>query len=205
MITDNDWRRILSGVGVRAFTVEKWVEPFGAEVQLDKFSAGEADLIDWLPQILHESAMLECVEERLTYNPERIREVWPSRFPTVASAIPCSHNPQRLANTVYADRMGNGDYASGDGWKYRGASPIQLTGLGAYGYVGDLIGQDLVNIPELLLQPHYGLIVAIGWWEGDVLDSMLGDQVKLRRKVQGSNLGLQQVVDLRKKLVELFA
>lgn len=205
MYSDADWLRILDAMGVRAFTAAKWASPFADEVQPEKFSAGEADLIEWLPEILHESAMLESVEERLTYNPERIREVWPSRFPTVASAIPYSQNPVKLANFVYANRMGNGDVASGHGYLYRGRCPIQLTGRDAYIHIGTIVGQDLEYVPELMAQPHYGLQAAIAWWEDRIPDSMLSDQVKLRRRVNGSTLGLEKVTALRSKLVEAIA
>jgi putative chitinase len=204
-VNDNDWRRILDGMGVRPLTVEKWIEPFTAEVQPEKFSAGMEDIQNWLPQILWESSMLEKTEESLTYNPERICAVWPGRFPTLASAIPYSHNPVKLANTVYANRMGNGDYASGDGWLFRGQSPIMLTGRAAYEHVGNLIGQDLAVNPDLAAQPHYGLIIAIGWWEGSIPDSMLGDQVKLRRRVQGGSLGVEHTAALYAKLQEILA
>jgi putative chitinase len=205
VITDADWLRILDGMGVRAFTAAKWSSPFADEVQLDNFDAGEADLMDWLPQVLYESALLECMEERLTYNPERICAVWPSRFPTLASAIPCSMNPVRLANTVYANRMGNGDYASGDGFGFRGRSMIQLTGRAAYDHIGDLLGQDLTVNPDLLVQPHYALEAAIAWWDDRIPDSMLGDQVRLRRAVNGSTEGMDHVAVLRMKLTELIA
>lgn len=205
MITDADWLRILSGMGVRPFTAAKWMSPFADEVQAEKFSQGEADMLDFLPQILYESALLECMEERLTYNPERICAVWPARFPTLASAIPCSMNPVRLANTVYADRMGNSNYASGDGYTFRGRGCIQLTGRAAYAHVGDLMGQDLTVTPELMVQPHYALEAAIAWWENSIPDSMLGDQVRLRRRVNGSTEGLDHVAVLRMKLVEVLA
>lgn len=203
--TSNDWLRILSGLGVREYTAAKWMLPFEDEVQPDRFSAGERDLIDFLPQILHESAMLESVKERLTYNPERICRVWPSRFPTLASAIPFSMNPERLANTVYANRMGNGDFASGDGFRFSGRSPIQLTGRANYRHVGELMGQDLEIMPELLEQPRFGLEASIAWWEGRIPDSMLGDQVNLRRRVNGGVLGLEHVAGLRMRLTELVA
>lgn len=205
MYSDQDWLRILTGAGVRAFTAAKWMSAFADEVQLNKFSAGEKDLIDWLPEILEESWMLEKVEESLTYNPERICAVWPSRFPTLASAIPYSQNPQKLANCVYANRMGNGDTASGNGWLYRGRGPIELTGKDAYIHVGDLIGQDLQYVPELMAQPHYGLIAAIAWWEDRINDSMLSDQQKLRARVNGSTEGLDRVIAIRAKLVGVLA
>ena len=204
-MTDADWLRILSGMGVRPLTSTKWASPFADEVQPENFSAGMDDIMDWLPQILWESAMLECMEERLTYNPERICRVWPSRFPTLASAVPFTMNPVKLANTVYANRMGNGDYASGDGWTFRGRGPIQLTGRAAYAHVGDLMGQDLTVSPDLLVQPHYALEAAIAWWEDRIPDDMLGDQVQLRRKVNGSTLGMENVAGLRLRLTELLA
>lgn len=203
--TDRDWLQILCGLGVRPFTAAKWQHPFADEVQPAKFSAGEADILDWLPQILHESAMLECVEERLIYNPERICRVWPSRFPTLAAAIPYAQQPQKLANKVYANRMGNGPEASGDGFRYRGRSPIQLTGRAAYAHVGDLVGQDLLGLPELMEQPRYGLEAAIAWWEDRISDDMLSDQVRLRRRVNGGTLGIEHVAGLRVKLAEMMA
>jgi putative chitinase len=200
-----DWDRMLSSMGVRPQTAVKWAQPFAAEVQADRFSAGEADLLDWLPQILHESAMLECVEERLTYNPERIVRVWAGRFPSTADALPYAMQPTRLANKVYANRMGNGDEASGDGWTYRGRGPIQVTGRANYAAMGERIGQDLLSVPDLLCQPHYGLQAAIAWWEGNVPDGILSDQVKLRRRVNGGTLGLDHVVALRERLAEVLA
>ena len=205
MYSDSDWLRILSGAGVRDFTAAKWAHPFADEVQLDKFSKGEADLIDFLPQILHETNLLEQLQENLLYNPERICQVWPNRFPTLASALPCAMNAQRLANTVYADRMGNGNFASGDGYTFAGKGPPMLTGRAAYKHVGLLCGQDLEVSPQLMLQPHFGLSIAIRWWEGDIPDSMLGDQVSLRRKVNGSTLGIERVATIRSKLVEVLA
>lgn len=205
MITDHDWLEILAGLGVRPLTAAKWQHPFADEVQPEKFSQGVRDLLDWLPQILHESAMLECTSERLSYTPERIVQVWPSRFPTLASAIPYAHSPAKLANKVYADRMGNGPESSGDGYRFRGRGPIQLTGRAGYAHVGDLIGQDLTSLPELMEQPRFGLEAAIAWWENKVPDEMLGDQVRLRRRVNGGTLGLAHVAGLRVKLQELLA
>ena len=204
-MTDHDWLEILAGMGVRPVTAARWQHPFADEMQPDKFSQGISDLLDFLPQILHESAMLECTEERLSYTPERIRQVWPSRFPTLASALPYSHSPAKLANHVYANRMGNGDESSGDGFAFRGRGVIQLTGRAGYAHVGDLIGQDLTSLPELMEQPRYALMAAIAWWESRIPDEMLGDQVRLRRRVNGGTLGLEHVAKMRHQLAELIA
>lgn len=204
MITEHEWLGILAGMGVKALTAARWAPAFEGEVQLDKFSAGEADLIDWLPQIMHECGLFEAMQEKLSYSAERIVEVWPTRFASVQHAMPYARNPQALANKVYANRMGNGDEASGDGWTYRGRCPIMLTGEGGYIHVGDLMGQDLVNIPHLIEGPRYGLEAAVHWWEDRIPDSMLSDQVRLRKRVNGGSLGLAHVVALRAKLVALL-
>lgn len=201
--SDNDWLRLLTGLGVRNTTAAEWAAPFADEIQPELFSAGMEDVKVFVPQLLHEYAMLEKTEESLSYTPERMHEVWPSRFPTLASAVPYTHNPQRLANLVYAGRMGNGDVASGDGYRFRGRP--MLTGRYTYMKVGDLIGQDLVDLPELMEQPHFGLIGMRAWWEATIPDLALSDQVKIRRDVQGGSEGLAHCIDLFNKFGELLA
>jgi putative chitinase len=201
--SDSDWLRILSGLGVRPTTAAEWAAPFADEVQPEKFSAGLPDLQAFVPQYLYETAMLEKLEESLTYHVERIQAVWPSRFPDAAAAAPYAFAPQKLANFVYANRMGNGPAESGDGWLFRGRP--MLTGRSAYMRVGDLIGQDLIGLPELIQQPHYGLQAMRAWWEGDIPDAILCDQAKIRRRVQGGTEGLDHCVALHEKLTEILA
>ena len=82
----------------------------------------------FISQMAHESGLKPGREENLNYSARRMTEVWPSRLPTIASAEPYAGNPEKLANKVYANRMGNGNEASGDGWRFRGTGPGQLTG-----------------------------------------------------------------------------
>lgn len=97
---------------------------------------------------------MQPVTENLTYtSATRLREVWPSRFTSTAAAIPYVRNPQGLANRVYADRMGNGPEASGDGWRYRGRALPQLTGEDNYRKASKLVGVDLVSDPEAANDP----------------------------------------------------
>lgn len=202
-MTANDWLRILCELGVREFTAAKWSVPFENAVQPHKFSAGMRDIVDWLPQILHETtgrnadgkySPLERLQEDLSYTAERICQVWPSRFRRESDAEPYARNPEALANKVYGGRMGNFDL--GDGWLYRGRCPIMATGRDAYALLGDLMGQDLIGLPHLIEGPIYGLEAAIAWWEGRVPDAILGDQVKLRRRVNGGEIGLEHCANL---------
>lgn len=199
-LSDHDWLRILSDLGVRPTTAAEWAAPFADEIQPEKFSDGMTDLQCFLPQVLHEFAMMERLEEGMWYTPERICAVWPSRFPTMASAIPYSHSPAKLANLVYGGRMGNTE--PGDGWMFRGRP--MLTGRATYSRIGDLIGQDLTVMPDLIQQPHYALIAALAWWESTVPDACLSDQALIRRRVQGGTLGLEHCIALHDKLIQIL-
>ena len=203
MITQADWLRILTGLGVKATTAAGWAAPFADEIQPEKFSAGMDDLLAFLPQVMHECALLRRLEENLSYTPERICVVWPGRFPTLASAAPYSHSPQKLANLVYGGRMGNSE--AGDGWRFRGRGLLMHTGRAGYRFISDLCGQDFDVLPELLEQPHYALIAALGWWEGTIPDGYLCDQVKVRRRVNGGKIGLEHCEALAEKTREAFA
>lgn len=95
---------------------------------------------------------LQPKTESLTYtNAARIRAVWPSRFPSIASAQPYVRQPQKLANEVYGGRMGN--TGSNDGWTYRGRGLCQITGKQMYTKLGNLIGVNLVGDPDAALEP----------------------------------------------------
>ena len=109
---------------------------------------------------------LECgagveVEENLSYSAQRMTQVWPSRFPTINSAIPFAHNPRLLANKVYNGRMGNA-LNSNDGWNYRGRGFTQTTGLQGYVKLMDFLAKggvklDLLHHPELVNDPEHFL------------------------------------------------
>ena len=105
-------------------------------------------LAHFMAQILHESGGFTIFEENMNYSAERMTKVWPSRFPTVTTAVPFAHNPQKLANKVYNDRMGNAPN-SNDGWNYRGRGLLQITGKESYKKYGETLGADFINHPEL--------------------------------------------------------
>ena len=124
--TAQKWAEILRACGVRSATASRWAPVFAAEIRSGAFSAGDAELDDFLAQILHESAMLERLEEGLSYSAERLCAVWPGRFPTIAAAQPYARNPDALANKAYGGRLGNTQ--PGDGWRFRSRGLMQVTG-----------------------------------------------------------------------------
>lgn len=155
-----------------------------------------AEVDDFLSQVLHESGMLERMEEGLVYStPERLCAVWPTRFPTVASAQPYVRNPAALANKVYGGRMGNTQ--GGDGFKYRGSGPIQVTGRDNFAALQKATGLPLLDNPDLLRRPGVeALRVCIAWWEGNVPDSVMGNAKRVRKAVNGGTVGLDDTVRL---------
>lgn len=188
MATTEVWRVALEQMGVRPTTAERWAPAFAQHVQPEAFSLGLSELDDFMGQALHESGMLEHLEENLNYSPERLMAVWPKRFPSIQHAHPYAHNPTLLANAVYGGRMGNTE--PGDGWRYRGRGIPMITGRGAYLAVGKLIGVDLEAQPERLLEPDTALRAAKAWWENNIPDSYMSDTTKVTRRVNGGTVGL---------------
>lgn len=90
----------------------------------------------FLANVGHESGQLARAEESLTYSVGRLMAVWPKRFPTAAKAVEYAHQPEKLANYVYANRMGNKGPESGDGWRHRGAGLLQATGYDMHFEIG---------------------------------------------------------------------
>lgn len=117
----------------------------------------------WLAQISYESRRLASVEENLNYSPQRLMQVWPSRFPSLEEAKRFCYAPEKLANYVYSNRLGNGSFGSGDGWKYRGRGPKQITGRSNYRECGFALGLPLEDNPDLLVEPANGAQAA-GWY-----------------------------------------
>jgi len=124
----------------------------------------------FLAQLAHESIELTHTEENLNYSANALMKTWPRLFPTMDAAAPFERQPQKIANYVYANRMGNGGPETGDGWMYRGRGPIQLTGRANYRACGTAIGQDLESFPEILGRPYIGAEVSCWYWYSRALN-----------------------------------
>jgi putative chitinase len=148
----------------------------------------------FLSQIGHESGGLAMLEENLNYKAETLMRVWPKRFPTLEFAQQYARNPQKIANSVYANRMGNGDEASGEGWKYRGRGLKQLTGKDNYRAFSKAIGTDFVASPDLLLEPVNAALSAGWFWSANNLNALAdnGDVPGMTKRINGGTIGLEQ-------------
>ncbi len=120
-------------------------------------------LTHFLAQCAHESGNFKFVKENLNYSADGLLKVFPKYFSKDTAEI-AARKPEVIANIVYSNRMGNGDRASGDGWKYIGRGFIQLTGKSNYAAFGKYIGVDLIANPELV-ETKYPLTSAAWYFE----------------------------------------
>lgn len=183
----------------------KKLYPRAPQAHLDAFAASHQALFErfglsegrnrlhfFLAQIGHESGGLTITEENLNYSAPRLMAVWPSRFRTIAAATPFARNPERLANNVYASRMGNGDANSGDGWRYRGRGYAQITGRDGYASLAPIAGLDLVARPEFAASPTHALQVACAFWAWKKLSALAdrGDFIGCTKRWNGGTIGM---------------
>src|SRR5262249_45263268 len=108
----------------------------------------------FLAQVAQESGELNTLVENLNYSAAGLRATWPNRFTSSAMANAYARQPERIADFVYAGRLGNGNEASGDGWRFRGRGLLQITGRSNYQAVGQAIGLPLDQDPARLELPE---------------------------------------------------
>jgi putative chitinase len=146
----------------------------------------------FLAQLGHESAGLSLMEEGLNYSAQGLVTTFGKYFPTLSAATPFARNPQKIANFVYANRMGNGPPTSGDGFRFRGRGYIQITGRENYAKIGAVAGVDLIANPDAAISADHALEIACGFWTFNKLNPVAdtGDFVAVTRKINGGTKGL---------------
>ena len=118
---------------------------------MEKFGiSNPTRLAHFLSQVAHESGNFKFVNENLNYSSKGLMAIFKKYFPTEALAKSFERKPEKIANKVYGSRMGNGNEASGEGYKFRGRGYIQLTGKDNYKAFSDFIGEDCVANPDLV-------------------------------------------------------
>ena len=149
-------------------------------------------LAAFLAQIAHESGQLRALTENLNYSAEALLRVFPRHF-DAGRATAYARQPERIGSKVYANRMGNGDEASGDGWRYRGRGLIQVTGKTNYAACGTALDLDLIAQPELLEQPGPAARSAAWFWHRHDLNGLADarDIETITRRINGGLTGLQ--------------
>lgn len=162
----------------------------------------------FIAQTAHESGGYTMLVENLNYSDVTMAAVWPNRFAVLgADKKPVKENgknvpnafakalhrkPEAIANTVYANRMGNGTIESGEGWLYRGRGLKQLTGKDNMTRCGQALGVDLVSNPDLLLEPEYAARSAGWFWKANNLSKFadVEDLEGMTKKINGGLIGI---------------
>lgn len=155
-------------------------------------------------QLEHESG-LKPIVENLNYSAERLMQIF-SKYFTQNDVAEFARKPEKIANRVYANRMGNGNQNSGDGWKYRGRGFIQLTGKNNYKALSDATGVDYISNPDLLLNEPDAMIAACWFWQKNKLNDFAdwGDVEGATRVINGGLNGLKDREEKYKKYLQVF-
>ncbi len=160
----------------------------------------KARIAAFLAQAGHESGHFKARVENLNYSAKALLSVFPKYF-DAERAAEYQRKPEKIASRVYANRMGNGDEASKDGWKYRGRGYIQLTGKDNYTRCGKDLGVDLLATPEYLETIEGAIKSACWYWTTNKLNQYAdsGDIKALTKRINGGYNGLEDRVSLYKK------
>jgi putative chitinase len=166
-------------------------------------------LCHFLAQCAHESGNFKVVNENLNYGAKGLLGIFKKYFPTEAKAKEYERQPEKIANRVYADRMGNGPESSGDGFKYRGRGYIQLTGKVNYQSFDKVVDENTTDNPDLVAT-KYPLLSAAWFWNSRTLNILAdkgatdADVTAITKKVNGGTHGLEDRIAKFKKFYGLL-
>lgn len=180
-------------------SLNQWAVSFGIDSPLR--------MAHYLAQVLHESQLLKRTDENLNYSADGLLRTFPRYF-NAAQAKEYARKPERIANRVYASRMGNGTEASGDGWRYRGRGYIMLTGRENYERFAksDVCTADVVRQPDALMRFPLNQVVAGWFWETNGLNALADsdDCEAITRRINGGTNGLADRKFLLRRLKKEF-
>jgi putative chitinase len=164
----------------------------------------------FLAQCGHESGGWTVFEENLNYSAQGLCKVFPKYFPNMDIATQYQKQPEKIANRIYSSRMGNGDESSGDGYKYRGRGPIQLTGRSNYTqFAKDMFDdwQNVVDNPDWVTADRdFALMSAIWFWNKNGLNVQAdnGDIKLMTKKINGGYIGLDDRIKHYNECINLL-
>ena len=148
----------------------------------------------FIGQCSHECGNFRILSENLNYKAATLMKLWSKRFPTLEIANQYAGNPKKIANMVYANRMGNRDESSGDGYRFRGRGCIQTTGHANYYHAGQSLGYDFVMDPDVVSSPKYAALTAGFFWSTHGLNALADaqDHKSITKRINGGYIGLAE-------------
>jgi putative chitinase len=173
--------------------LETYIEPLNSVAEYYKMTVEYKRLAGFLAQIAHESGGFNFIKENLNYSADGLRKVFPKYFPNIDIAKQYARPPEKIANRVYANRMKNGNEASGDGFKFCGRGLIQLTGRDNYTKLAYSLEMTLEQTVAYLETPS-GATASAGWfWDNNKLNTYCDndDFIGLTKRINGGTNGLE--------------
>ena len=162
----------------------------------------------FMAQCGHESGGFTLMQENLNYSAKGLVGTFKEYFPTEAHAKPYERKPEMIANRVYANRMGNGDEASGDGWYFRGRGIVQITGKNNYTKCSQSLFESnvLVENPDLLLESEYAIHSACWFWSAARLNELadISDMKTMTKRINGGYIGLEDRINHYNHAIEIL-
>ena len=182
----------------------EWLEPL--EATFKRFGIDDVrKQAAFIGQCSHECNHFRVLEENLNYKTATLERLFGHKFKP--EEIPqYANQPQRIANRIYANRMGNRDEASGDGWLYHGRGCIQLTGHDNYWHFGQAVGQDFVKNPAPVAQPMYAAMSAGWFWATHGCNPLAEAEnwVDLTKHINGGTIGLEERIKLMQQALQIL-
>ena len=192
---------MLKEMGVSDGDAEQYIRHLEEALPRHGIAESRLRLAHFFAQVLHESGCMRFDMENMNYSSDALQKVFGKYFPTKEEADAYARKPEKIANRVYANRMGNGDEASGDGWRYRGRGLIQLTGRANYKAFAEWIGNaHLMDEPDLVCT-EYAVHSAVFFWVTNDLNRFADrdDVVGLTKRINGGVNGLAHRRELLNK------
>jgi putative chitinase len=177
----------------KASVLEGYLEPLNTVAEYYEMNTNPARLAGFLAQTAHESGGYNFIKENLNYSAKGLMGTFKKYFPSEDIAKQYERQPERIANRVYANRMSNGDEASGDGYRFCGRGLIQLTGRANYTKFANDLGMSIEDTVAYLETPN-GAVASAGWfWDNNNLNQYCdsGDFVTLTKRINGGTIGLE--------------
>lgn len=213
VITQQQIRRAVPEIGSKHLdsfvaSFNAWSEPFLINTP--------QRMAHYLSQVIFESNYLKCVEENMNYSADRLLQVFPRYFKSKEEAAVYAHNPVKIGSRVYANRNGNGNEASGDGWRYHGRGFIMLTFKNNYEQFSkyDLCTKDVVANPESVAEYPINQIASMWFWERNNINAIadlddgkaIGEDLvtRITKIVNGGTNGLAQRKYIYRKIRKEF-
>jgi len=203
MLSVDEFRAIFP----RSINAGEWVRQLNNHLPLYEINTPKR-IAAFLAQCGHESAGFSVLKENLNYSAQALNAIFPKYFVNAGrNAEEYHRQPEKIANIIYANRMGNGDTLSGDGWKFRGRGLIQLTGRSNYKKFSEYLrNPEILTNPDLLTQFDYAIISACWFWTNNSLNSYADNEnfKGMTKVINGGYNGLQDRINLYEQIKRLI-